>query len=357
MRRQGVTRTAWLVMGGVVLSSWLLLASGADAPASVALAAQQASIVQDATASAPVIHYQGRLLDPTTSQPKPDGSYQMSFNLYTVNSGGAPLWSETKSVTVNRGLFSVLLGESTPLNLAHFNGQELWLGVTVGADPEAQPRQRIAHVAYSLYAENTGQAASAESAASAANADALDGLDSTAFALAAHTHTGADIVDNSITSDDIADATRNLGFPANALNFDGTSTIITQFGSGLRWQANFANGAYLMLPRPLDWDGTSDVTLQLYFAAVASGSGNVDFFIRPRAFDPGDNFADASSFDGAAVSLTQANQIGRQTFTIPAARFGAKSLWVITLQRGGSEETYTGDVILFAVDLRYTAVR
>jgi hypothetical protein len=138
-------------------------------PAVVAVAAAPVS---------PVLHYQGRLLDPTTGQAKADGSYPVAFRLYAAAAGGSPLWTESKSVTVSRGLFSALLGDTTALDLTHFDGRELYLGVTVGSDPEAQPRQRIAYVAYALYA---------------ANADTLDGKGATEFAAATHSHDGAAI--------------------------------------------------------------------------------------------------------------------------------------------------------------------
>ena len=148
-----------------------------------------------------------------------------------------------------------------------------------------------------------------------------------------------------------------LKFPANALNYDGASTIITQVVTGLRWQSNFASGAYVMVPRPADWDGTSNVELRLYFQTTSSASGNVDFFIRPRAFNPGDTFSDASSLSGTAVPVSSNLLIQSQSFSIPASRFGAKELWVITVQREDSGETYTDDVILHSVELRYTAIR
>jgi hypothetical protein len=115
-----------------------------------------------------VLSYQGRLLNPSTLQPQPDGAYSITFSLYNTEAGGSVLWSETKSVTVNKGLFYSLLGDTTALNLANFNGQDLWLGVKVGADAEATPRQRVAHVAYALHAD---VASSALQAANAFNAD------------------------------------------------------------------------------------------------------------------------------------------------------------------------------------------
>ena len=117
----------------------------------------------------PELHYQGRLLDPATGAPKADGSYSMVFSLYTQVSGGAPFWTEIKDVTVSQGVFSTLLGDTNPLDPADFDGLELWLGISVGADPQMTPRQRLAYVPYAAFASD---------------ADTVDGLDSSSFARA-----------------------------------------------------------------------------------------------------------------------------------------------------------------------------
>lgn len=125
-----------------------------------------------------VLSYQARLLDPTTGEPKPDGDYQMTFSIYNVAAGGSPLWTETKSVAVSNGFLTSLLGDTTTLILNNFNGQELFLGITLAGDPEMTPRQRLAHTAYAMFAENAGK---------------LDDIDSTGFAAATHSHSGAAI--------------------------------------------------------------------------------------------------------------------------------------------------------------------
>lgn len=101
-------------------------------------------------AIAPLLQYQGRLTNPGTGQPVADGTYAMIFKLYDVVSGGAALWTETKNVPVAGGLFSTALGDTTPLAQSLFNGQALWLGITVGGDLEATPRQAVLPVAYAL---------------------------------------------------------------------------------------------------------------------------------------------------------------------------------------------------------------
>lgn len=177
----------------ILLVSFLVMGRASASPALVQTASIQPAQLGAASGGSSVIHYQGRLLDPSTGQAKPDGAYIMNFSLYDVETAGSPLWSETKNIGVNRGLFSTLLGDTTFFPADLFNGQALYLGITVGSDPETTPRQRIASVAYAIFASTS------------AWADTLDGQDSTAFAPAAHTHTGNDIVDGSLKTVDLAD--------------------------------------------------------------------------------------------------------------------------------------------------------
>lgn len=177
---------------GVIISALLLVYSSyalqpTTFTAGVAFAAEQATILYENNALPPVIAYQARLIDPVTGQPKADGAYVMTFNLYPVATGGASLWTESKDIQVNKGLFSTLLGDVTAFASGLFNGQDLYLGITVGSDPEATPRQRIGHVAYAIYAQ-TAAATTADSAATAGNAEKLDGQDATAFAPVVHQH-------------------------------------------------------------------------------------------------------------------------------------------------------------------------
>jgi hypothetical protein len=96
------------------------------------------------------LQYQGRLNDPATGEPVTDGSYSMTFRLYDSELGITALWTETKDVAVQDGVFSTALGDTTELDPGLFNGQALWLGVEIGTDNEATPRQKILPVAYAL---------------------------------------------------------------------------------------------------------------------------------------------------------------------------------------------------------------
>ncbi|MGH7600359.1 MAG: hypothetical protein ACREOI_28740, partial [bacterium] len=168
-----------------------------------------------------LMNYQGYLTDPATGLAKADGSYQMVFSIYNAPTGGSAIWTETQLVKTQNGLYSVLLGSTTPLAAAMFTGAEKYLGLKVGDDAEMVPRKRIVSVAYALMTEQ---------------ADKLDGKDATDFAGAGHLHddryveesqadaiTSSMIRDGTITGADIAAAT--IG--TNNLNFTPTTRPLT----------------------------------------------------------------------------------------------------------------------------------
>ena len=131
------------------------------------------TLVFSAYAAVPqTINYQGYL---TNAAGDPvNGTVSIVLSIYNVNSGGAALWSETQSVAVNNGLYSVILGSVTPINLS-FDAQ-YYLGVKVGTDAEMTPRQVLTSVGYSYKAN------------SADNADTVDGSHASAFATSSHSH-------------------------------------------------------------------------------------------------------------------------------------------------------------------------
>jgi hypothetical protein len=114
------TRRSWIPL---VLAA--LIAAGAAAPAS---------------AASSYIPVQGRL---TTAAGSPlDGSYNLTFRFYDVYTDGAPLCSDSHSVTVVQGLFSTYVSGAG----CSIDGRTLYLGIEVGTDGEMSPR---------LYVDNT----------------------------------------------------------------------------------------------------------------------------------------------------------------------------------------------------------
>ena len=120
----------------------------------------------------PEVNYQGKLTN-ASNVAVSDGIYHMKFRLYTAASGGTNIWEDDRSfltgnrITVTSGLFSVLLGSSTPLTSVNFN-QTLYLEVLVGGTASTSmetlsPRKKLGAVP------------------AAFEAGKLDGVDSTSF--------------------------------------------------------------------------------------------------------------------------------------------------------------------------------
>lgn len=134
-----------------VLSAVLLASIGLLAMAYGLTSAQAGSQpeVEPAAPTANTGNYfpvQGRLTD-ASGNPL-DGTFSITFAMYPVSSGGTEVCHDTNSVTVNNGLFySEIWGDCTSDVV---NGQQLYLGIKVGADPEMTPRQPIYPVPYAF---------------------------------------------------------------------------------------------------------------------------------------------------------------------------------------------------------------
>ncbi len=103
------------------------------------------------------INYQGKLTN-ASGVAVTDGTYNMRFYLYNAVGGATTtaIWTETLTgsnrVQVQNGLFSVMLGSTTPLTSVNFN-QTLYLGVEIGGlggtitwDGEMSPRKVLGTV-------------------------------------------------------------------------------------------------------------------------------------------------------------------------------------------------------------------
>ncbi|MFN5364653.1 MAG: hypothetical protein ACK5CH_04480, partial [Bacteroidota bacterium] len=78
-----------------------------------------------------------------------DGIYSLTFRLYTAESGGAPVWTETQdNIKVTGGVYSALLGATNPLSAA-FN-VPYFVGISVDGGSELLPRFRLTSAPYAL---------------------------------------------------------------------------------------------------------------------------------------------------------------------------------------------------------------
>lgn len=101
-----------------------------------------------ATAAPMTMAHQGRLTDAVGST-VPDAVYDLTYRLFDADVSGNLLWEEFVPTQTSGGLFSVVLGESTPLDLASLGirPDSLWLEIQVGADAPLTPRTQLRPVA------------------------------------------------------------------------------------------------------------------------------------------------------------------------------------------------------------------
>ena len=103
------------------------------------------------------ISFQGVLTD-TVGNPRPDGAYSVTFRIYDASTGNSPLWTESRTVSVKRGLLSVLLGETTPIPESVKFDRPYWLGIQLGSSAELSPRTELTAVGYSFRSQRADTA-------------------------------------------------------------------------------------------------------------------------------------------------------------------------------------------------------
>jgi hypothetical protein len=95
----------------------------------------------------PTLSYQG-MLTGSDDEAVEDGIYEIHFNLYGETEPSTSLWSETQNVTIVKGIFNVLLGTVTPLDLPF--DEQYYLGIAIGNEDELSPRIALTSSAYSF---------------------------------------------------------------------------------------------------------------------------------------------------------------------------------------------------------------
>ncbi|MCP4703469.1 MAG: hypothetical protein GY865_02570 [candidate division Zixibacteria bacterium] len=96
-----------------------------------------------------IINFQGYLTNGSTPL---DGSFELTFKIYDVPTGGTELWTETRTFDVSDGYYSILLGEVTPIDIS-FSGNA-WIGVQITGQSEMTPRYQIASMPYAYVAKH-----------------------------------------------------------------------------------------------------------------------------------------------------------------------------------------------------------
>jgi hypothetical protein len=90
-----------------------------------------------------IVQVQGRLTAPNGFPL--NGNYSVTVAIYDTPTSGTPRCIDTDSALVTNGLFTMNMDFCTA---AVFNGDQLYMGIKVGSDPEMTPRQPIYSVPY-----------------------------------------------------------------------------------------------------------------------------------------------------------------------------------------------------------------
>ncbi len=102
------------------------------------------------------INFQGKVVNSNGTNVT-DGSYTFVFKLYSVSSGGAAIWTESKSLTVTDGVFQTNLGDLTSLpGSVDFNTDNIFLGINFNSDGEMSPRIQFTAAPYAFNSEKLG---------------------------------------------------------------------------------------------------------------------------------------------------------------------------------------------------------
>lgn len=95
--------------------------------------------------------YQGLVVD--ASKTALSGQHTLSLKLYDQPTGGAVLHTESFAVTVENGLFHVMIGSTTPIPSGLQFDQPYWVGVSIDAGAEMSPRTALSAVPYAMRAQ------------------------------------------------------------------------------------------------------------------------------------------------------------------------------------------------------------
>ncbi|MBN2761574.1 MAG: putative metal-binding motif-containing protein [Bacteroidales bacterium] len=219
-----------------------------------------------------LINYQARLTAVATGLPVEDGDYTVTFSIYNAATGGIALWTETQTINVTGGIYSVLLGSTNPVEASLFTAAERYLGVAVGEDPEMIPRKQIVSVPYVLQAKTaetiSGTISETDPVFSASQAATITASDIANLSNISGTNNGDQTlsIDNHILTitgannvqipDSANDADADPLNEIQTLSLDGNMLILSKNESSVHLLGILTGGTYYYADK--DGDGFGD---------------------------------------------------------------------------------------------------
>ncbi|WP_129673946.1 hypothetical protein [Candidatus Chloroploca sp. Khr17] len=159
-----------------------------------------------------------------------------------------------------------------------------------------------------------------------------------------------------------ASQTRTVNISPAALIRDlDSANLLMDNDLALRWAANVNDEAGFYLARPADWDGTSPVTVRVFFALGGNGAGAVNWRLKLNTYTPGSGewLTNPGTRDADSLLTFPSGpswyRIYSQSFTLTDSNLAATSLWSFFLLRGNAanSETFAGQLYLLNVEVEY----
>jgi len=219
------------------------------------------------------ISYQGVLTD-GAGTPVSDGSYGIMFNIYTVASGGSDIWSEIKTVQVTGGIFSVVLGDQSPLVIAF--DEQYWLGISVDGGNQLTPRRPFTASAYALNSRTVADSAvTSEKIAAGTVLRSLNALTGDVILAEGNNVTIATSGDSLIISATGGGASLDWSLTGNAGTTPGTDFLGTTDDVALEFHVNAARALrlepHVIGPNIIAGAGNNSVVAGTYGAVIGGG--------------------------------------------------------------------------------------
>lgn len=147
--------------------------------------------------------------------------------------------------------------------------------------------------------------------------------------------------------------TRSMQFPAGS--FSGSGSLISDANYGKLWDSGYASTLYVSTPAPPGYAG-GDVTMTVMFHTEGgTDTGIVEFFTRARSASDGEDYGTTlGQSDGGVTVGGSSNLVYGQEITISGSQLDG-DYWIITLQRGGGDATYSSPVVFHGIELEYEA--